>query len=295
MNDFDRQYLSLLKRVLSRGERRITRSGAGTISVHGEMIKHDLSRGFPLTTLRAIPFRLVSTELEWTLRGKTDKNSLQALNNHIWDKFCNPTHVKHLKNYEKKFGSAFKDNDLGPIYGFQWRHFGARYTGPNSDYKGLGFDQIKTIIKLLKSRSFSKRMVITNWNPAQVEEMAVPCCPVAFSVIRHGDRLNLSFFQRSADAVIGLPFDFAFYALLLHLFALEARLKPGSIVGFFNNIEIFDQHIANAKKLIRRTPKRLARMETRDFKTILKWKHDDSRLAGYKPNDQLKFEVHFSS
>lgn len=295
MNEFDPQYLSLIRRVLTKGDKRITRSGAGTRSIHGEMIKHNLSKGFPLTTLRAIPFRLVSTELEWTLRGETDKKSLQALNNHIWDKFCNPTHIKKFKNDQATYDRMLNDNDLGPIYGFQWRHFGAKYTGPNSRYNNLGFDQIKATIKMLKNNSFSKRMLVTNWNPIQIPEMAVPSCPVVFQLIRHGKRLNLSFFQRSADAMIGLPFDFAFYALLLHLFALEAKLEPGDVVGFFNNVEIFDKHHSAARAIAKRKARNLGKLKIRNFKGIFKWKHSDTQLIGYKSNKPMKLEVNISS
>jgi thymidylate synthase len=295
MNDFDSQYISLIKQVLADGTERITRSGAGTISIHGQMIKHDMSKGFPLTTMRSIPFRLVASELEWTLKGKTDKGSLNEKDNHIWDKFCNPKYVKDFKNNKETYDLMSKQNDLGPIYGFQWRHFGASYKGCEADYQSQGFDQIQNLIDMLSKNTYSKRLLVTNWNPKDVPEMAVPSCPCMFQLIRHGDKLNLSFFQRSVDCMIGLPFDFAFHALLLHLFCLQTGLKEGSVVGFFNNVEIFSQHIDGAKELIKRKPRGLGILKTNNFENILNWKFQDTDLLEYIPNESLKFEVNISS
>jgi len=294
-NNFDAQYISLIKSVLTDGSERTTRSGAGTISIHGQMIRHDMSSGFPLTTLRTIPFRLIASELEWTLKGKTDKKSLNEYDNHIWDKFCNPKYVKDFKNNKETYDLMLNQNDLGPIYGFQWRHFGAEYVGCGADYSGKGFDQIKNLVDMLDKNMYSKRLLVTNWNPKDVPEMAVPSCPCMFQLIRHGDKLNLSFFQRSADCIIGLPFDFAFYALLLHLFCLQTGLKEGTIVGFFNNVEIFDKHIEGAKEIIKRKPKNLGTVKTKNFKDIFNWNFKDSILLGYEPNESLKFEVNISS
>ena len=294
-NTFDTQYSSLINTVLMTGDQRITRSGAGTISIHGQMIKHDMSEGFPLTTLRHIPFKLVASELEWTLAGKTDKKSLNDLDNHIWDKFCNPMFVTDFKNNKETYDLMLRQNDLGPIYGFQWRHFGAEYDTCDSDYGGQGFDQIKNLVEMLAKNTFSKRLLVTNWNPRDVPKMAVPSCPCMFELIRHGDKLNLSFFQRSADCMIGLPFDFAFHALLLHLFCLQTGLKEGSVVGFFNNVEIFNQHIEGAKEIIKNEPKKLGNLETKNFKDVFEWSSGDTQLLGYGPNPAMKFEVNISS
>lgn len=294
-NNFDKQYQPLINSVLTDGFERITRSGASTLSIHGHMIKHDMAEGFPLTTLRSIPFHLVASELEWALKGKTDKKSLNELGNHIWDKFCNPKYITHFKNDQETYDLMFNENDLGPIYGFQWRHFGANYVDTGTDYSLKGFDQIQNLIDMLKKNTFSKRLIVTNWHPKDVPEMAVPSCPCMFQLIRHGNKLNLSFFQRSADCMVGLPFDFAFHALLLHLFALQTGLQAGSVVGFFNNVEIFNQHIDGAKKLIKKTPKKLGELETKQFNNILDWKFSDSQLLEYEPNESMKFEVNISS
>jgi thymidylate synthase len=294
-NNFDKQYIDLINSVLSDGFERITRSGASTISIHGQMIRHDMSEGFPLTTLRNIPFRLIASELEWTLRGKTDKKSLNEYDNHIWDKFCNPKFVNDFKNDKETYDLMKSQNDLGPIYGFQWRYFGANYKGPDEDYSGQGFDQIQNLIDMLSKNTYSKRLLVTNWNPKDVPEMAVPSCPCMFQLVRHGEKLNLSFFQRSTDCMIGLPFDFAFHALLLHLFSLQTGLQAGSIVGFFNNVEIFNQHIEGAKELVKRIPNKLGNLKTSDFRDILSWKHSNTQLTDYAPNESMKFEVNVSS
>jgi len=294
-NKFDAQYLALINTVLAEGTERITRSDAGTISIHGHMIKHDLAEGFPLTTLRPIPFRLIASELEWTLQGKTNKKSLNEMGNHIWDKFCNPKYVKNFKNDQETYDLMFKEDDLGPIYGFQWRHFGSEYVDQNTDYVGKGFDQIRNLSEMLNKNTYSKRLLITNWNPKDVPEMAVPSCPCMIQLIRHGNKLNLSFFQRSADCMVGLPFDFAFHALLLHLFSLQTSLQAGSVVGFFNNVEIFNQNIEGAKEIINRKPTSLGILNTKNFKDILNWKFTDTELLKYEPNNPMKFEVNISS
>ena len=217
------------------------------------------------------------------------------MDNHIWDKFCNPKFVKNFKNDKETYDLMREQDDLGPIYGFQWRHFGAKYIDQKTDYSGKGFDQIQNLVEMLKKNTFSKRLVVTNWNPEDVAEMAVPSCPCMFQLIRHGDKLNLSFFQRSADCMVGLPFDFAFHALLLHLFAMQTGLQAGSVVGFFNNVEIFNQHIEGAKEILQRSPKVRGSLNTKNFENILRWKYKDTDLNGYNPNEPMKFEVNISS
>jgi thymidylate synthase len=227
--------------------------------------------------------------------GKTDKKSINEFDNHIWDKFCNPKYVKDFKNNQETYDLMFKENDLGPIYGFQWRNFGAEYVGPYADYTGQGFDQIQNLMNMLNKNSYSKRLIITNWNPKDVPEMAVPSCPCMIQLIRHGNKLNLSFFQRSVDCMVGLPFDFAFHALLLHLFSLQTNLVAGSVVGFFNNAEIFNQHIDGAKEVTKRLPKKLGILDTKSFTDVLSWKSTDTQLLNYYPNSSMKFEVNISS
>jgi thymidylate synthase len=290
MNSFDHSYKALIGRVLDRGVLRTNRTGFPNRCIFGETISHDLSEGFPLTTLRNIPIRLIASELDFYLKGLTDKRWLQERDNHIWDKFANSQKVKYGRDAEERAKMEL-ENDLGPIYGFQWRHFGAEYRGSECDYTGEGIDQIKRIIERIKRHPDSKSLVVSGWNPAQIEQMAVPLCPFAFQIIRFGDQLNLSFFQRSIDCMVGLPFDFAQYALLLHLLALETNLKPGKVIGFFTNVEIFSSHEEGARELLTRDIYPLPMLRVKDFKGLDEWSYTDVVLENYQSNDRLKFEV----
>ncbi len=289
-NNFDRQYKKLIATVLQKGTERIVKAGAKTLSIHGEMIKHDLSEGFPLTTLRKIPFRLIASELEWILKGRTDKKWLQERDNHIWDHWANPQKAAYAVD-PASIENMSKEDDLGPIYGFQWRHFGAEYENHNTDYLGRGFDQIQFVLDRMHRKPFSKNLLVSSWNPIQLDQMSIPPCSFSFQIIRHGDNLNLSFYQRSVDAMLGLPFDFASYTLLLHLFSLEAQLKPGSVVGFFNNVEIFEQHTDTARELINRESKHLPSLKTDKFTSINDWVYTDTVVENYDPNPGIAIKV----
>ncbi len=289
-NTFDGQYKLLIQNVLENGNIRVVRSGGNTTSIHGQMIKHDLSSGFPLTTLRLIPFRLIASELEWSLKGKTDKRWLQERNNHIWNKWANPEKAAYGTD-AASIDRMRNENDLGPLYGFQWRHFGAEYIDCDTDYSGKGFDQIKFILDRQYKKPFSKNLLVSSWNPSQIGQMSIPPCPFSFQIIRHGDKLNLSFFQRSVDAMIGLPFDFALYALLLHLFCLQTKLKEGSVVGFFNNVEIFEQHINSAKEIVDRQSNILPIIKTEKFERLDDWTYTDTSLENYNACPAMKLEV----
>ncbi|MDO8480551.1 MAG: thymidylate synthase [Nanoarchaeota archaeon] len=283
-------YLSIVKEILEKGEAKTDRTGTGTRAIFGVKFEHDMSSGFPLLTTKKMPFRLIASELEFFIKGITDKAWLQEKNNHIWDEWCSPSKVPygHDEATKKKM---LEETDLGPVYGFQWRHFGASYNDQHTDYSGKGVDQLKELVHLLKTDPSSRRMIISAWNPADQSKMALPPCHYAIQVTVLGGKLNLLWHQRSVDTMLGLPFNIASYALLLHLLAKEAGLQEGKLVGFLGDVHIYENHIEGAKEQLKRAPMKLPRIITSNFKSIFEWTHTDSTIEGYESHPALKFPI----
>lgn len=290
MNTFDQKYLALLTQV-RQGYLKPTRSGATALMVPGATFEHDMREGFPLTTLRKVKFDLIASELQFHLTGSTDKKWLQDRGNHIWDDWCDPAIIPYASDEDTK-RKMRAERDLGPLYGFQWRHFGAPYQGYEKGYTGQGVDQIAVLLHTLKNNPESKRMVVTCWNPSDLGRQAIPPCPFAFSLSVFGDTLHLSFFQRSVDIMLGFPFDFASHALLLDLLAKEVGLKAGKVTAYFANVELYESHIPAADELLARTPaQNLPGITTETFISLLEWNCRDSHLTDYQPASPLKINI----
>ncbi len=190
--------------------------------------------------------------------------------------------------------AALAENDLGPIYGFQWRHFGADYKGKDADYTGKGVDQLSEIVRTLKENPNDRRMVVFAWDPIDIyknKNMALPPCHYGFQVTVIDNKLNLMWNQRSVDVMLGLPFNIASYATLLHLLAKESGLKEGQLVGFLGDTHIYVNHIEGAREQLSREPYPLPRIETPRFTSIFDWKYTDTRLLNYRHHPHIKFEV----
>ena len=272
-------YLDIVRKILERGEVKHNRTGVDTIAIAGAMFQHDMADGFPLLTTKKIPLRLPASELEFFLRGLTDKRWLLERNNHIWDEWRNP--------------STGDDNDLGAIYGYQWRHFNQPYklgAGAASD-QPTAADQIQSIVNKLKTDPNDRRMLALSWNPLQLGEMALPSCFILHQVNVINGRLNLLWYQRSCDFFLGVPFDIASHALLLHLYAKEAGLKEGILTGFFADAHIYVNHIEQMKEQLARAPRALPRIETRVWDGIFEWEYTDTELIGYDPHPAIKGAV----
>ncbi len=286
-------YLDIVKTILEKGERKPNRTGVDTIAIAGAMFEHDMSKGFPMLTTKKVPFKAVASELEFFIKGLTDKNWLQARNNHIWDEWCSPKKVAYGHDAETK-KKMFEEQDLGPIYGFQWRHFNADYQDFNTNYEGKGVDQLKRVVDKLKSDPSDRRMIVSAWNPIQLSEMALPPCHYAFQVTVINGKLNLLWNQRSVDTMLGLPFNITSYALLLHLLAKEAGLKEGKLVGFLADVHIYENHLAGAKEQLTRDPNKypLPKIVTENFTTIFDWHgSEDSKIIGYESYPKIEFEI----
>ena len=287
-----RAYLDIVDRILKEGKLENTRTGVRAYTIAGAMFEHDMSKGFPLLTTKKTPFKLVATELEFFINGITDKKWLQDKNNHIWDEWAKPQKAPYGHDEESK-KKMLEERDLGPIYGFQWRHFNAPYVSFDSDYTGQGVDQFKKIVETLKTNPRDRRMILSAWNPQQFGEMALPPCHYSFQITVIDGKLNLLWNQRSVDTMLGLPFNIASYALLLHLLAKESGLKEGKLVGFLADVHIYENHIGGAKEQLTRDPNKFAlpTIETENWQSIFDWKAENTKLLNYQSYDRIAFEI----
>ncbi|MBU0628214.1 MAG: thymidylate synthase [Nanoarchaeota archaeon] len=283
-------YLDIVKKILDNGIFKKDRTGVGTIAISGVMFEHDMSDGFPLLTTKSVPLRLVASELEFFLRGISDKKWLQDRDNHIWDEWCSPSIVPYAHDSETK-KKMLLERDLGPIYGWQWRHFGAAYKDYKTDYTGQGVDQVKRVVELLKTNPDDRQMIVLAWNPLDVDKVIPPFCHYGFQVTVLDGKLNLMWNQRSVDVALGLPFNIASYGLLLHLLAKETGFKEGKLVGFLGDTHIYSNHVDGLKEQFSRVPKKLPTVKTNNFTSIFNWKYTDSEIIGYEHHPRIKFEI----
>jgi thymidylate synthase len=283
-------YLNIVRKVLDRGFRKKNRTGIDALTIAGAMFEHDMAEGFPLLTTKRVPFRLVASELEFFIKGITDKEWLRGQNNHIWDEWCCPEKVPYGSDGETK-ARMMAERDLGPVYGWQWRRFGAAYTGWDSVPEGQGQDQLKEVVELLKKDPGSRRMLVSAWNPLDLGRMALPPCHYAFQLTVTDNSLNLLWNQRSVDVALGLPFNIAGYGCLLHLLAREAGLKEGKLTGFLGDTHIYVNHVDALKEQLGREPRKLPVIKTEKFSSVFDWNYGDSVIEGYDPCPAIKFDI----
>ena len=283
-------YLNIVKKILDSGIVKHSRTGVDAITLAGVMFEHDMSEGFPLLTTKSVPLRLVASELEFFLRGISDKKWLQERNNHIWDEWCSPSIIPYAHDSLTK-KKMLEERDLGPIYGWQWRHFGASYKGFDVDYSGKGMDQVKRLVNLLKTNPNDRQMLVLAWNPMDIDKVIPPFCHYGFQVTVLDGKLNLMWNQRSVDVALGLPFNIASYGLLLHLLCKETGFKEGRLVGFLGDTHIYTNHVDGLKEQLIREIKTLPTIRTNDFTSIFNWKYTDSEVTHYEHHPRIKFEV----
>lgn len=260
------QYLDLMRHVLETGARKEDRTGTGTYSVFGHQMRFDLAKGFPLVTTKRLHVRSIVHELLWFLRGETNVAYLNQNGVTIWDEWAN------------------ENGELGPVYGAQWRSW------PTRD--GGAIDQIADVIERIKTNPDSRRLIVTAWNPADVERMALPPCHCLFQFYVADGRLSCQLYQRSADIFIGVPFNIASYALLTHMVAHVTRLKPGEFVHTLGDAHLYANHIEQAKAQITREPLPLPRLIVkRDVKDIDSFKFDDFEIVNYQSHPHIAAPV----
>lgn len=287
-----KEYLDIVKKILDTGVKKPTRTGIDEYAIAGAIFEHEMEKGYPLLTTKKVPFRLIATELEFFIKGITDKQWLIDRNNHIWDEWANPKKAPYSHD-EKSKKRMMDERDLGAIYGFQWRHFNAEYDNYDSDYTGKGVDQLKKIVETIKTDPNDRRMIVSAWNPCMIDQMALPPCHYLFQVVAINNKLNLLWNQRSVDVMLGLPFNIASYALLLHLLAKETGLQEGKLVGFLGDVHIYENHVEGAREQLSRDSNKysLPKIETENFKSIFDWEAGDSKIINYESYPGIKFEI----
>lgn len=281
-------YLNILEKILREGVKKPTRTGIPTLSISGVMFEHDMSEGFPILTTRKMPFKGSRVETEGFIQGVTDKLWYQERGCHFWDHWCNKKKVPYRIDAETKKRMR-EERDLGPIYGFQWRHFGAEYRGFDFDYSGNGKDQLAWAIERLKKDLTDRKIVISAWNPIDLDEMALEPCHYSWQILVAGGKIDLLWNQRSVDTPIGLPNNITQYATILHLVAKELRLQEGRLVGMLGDTHIYENQIEGVNEQLKREPHPLPRIQTNNFTSIFNWKHDQTKLVDYQSHPKIDF------
>jgi thymidylate synthase len=268
-----KQYLELLQHILEYGEKKEDRTGTGTISVFGYQSRYDLREGFPLLTTKKVLFDAVVRELLWFLKGSTNINDGLKQYTPIWNAWANEA------------------GELGPVYGYQWRHWEKFVWDEKSRaYRKEHIDQITQAIAMIKENPNSRRIIVNAWNVADIDKMALPPCHAFFQFYVVNGRLDCQLYQRSADVALGVPFNIASYALLMAMVANECGLTPGIFVHTLGDAHLYLNHIDGVKEQLTRAPKGLPRLELNP-KPVLAMTFDDIRIVGYECHPFIKFPI----
>lgn len=262
-----KQYLDLLNRILTEGVQKGDRTGTGTISVFGNQMRFNLAEGFPLLTTKKLHLKSIIYELIWFLQGSTNAKWLQERGVRIWNEWADP-----------------ETGDLGHIYGYQWRSW--------PDYNGGHIDQITEVIDQIKNNPNSRRLIVSAWNVADINNMNLPPCHILFQFYVADGKLSCQLYQRSADTFLGVPFNIASYALLTMMMAQVCDLKPGDFVYTTGDTHLYLDHLDQAKLQLEREPRKLPKMKINpNVKNIFDFTYEDFELEGYDPHPHIKATV----
>lgn len=268
-----RQYLDLVKHVLEQGERKEDRTGTGTLSVFGYQTKYDLRDGFPLLTTKKVLFDAVVYELLWFLKGSTNINDGLTQHTPIWNAWAKP------------------DGELGPVYGYQWRKWEKFVWDPSKQsYQKQHIDQIQQAIDMIQKNPDSRRIIVSAWNPADIDKMALPPCHAFIQFYVANGRLDCQLYQRSADIALGVPFNIASYALLMTMIAAQCGLNPGVFTHTLGDAHVYLNHVEGLKLQLTRTPGPLPRVHLPQ-KNVFDYTFEDFNLTGYQPAPFIKFPI----
>ena len=259
------QYLRLLQSILDHGHKRDDRTGTGTIGLFGHQMRFDLTQGFPLLTTKKVHFKSIAIELLWFLKGETNIKFLKDNGVKIWDEWADP------------------DGELGPVYGKQWRSWAA----PD----GRLIDQMSRLVDEIKTNPMSRRHIVTAWNPADLDAMALPACHCFFQFYVSGNRLSCQLYQRSGDAFLGVPFNIASYALLTHMVANATGLEVGDFIHSFGDVHIYLNHIDQVRTQLERTPLPFPQLRLKAKADLFSYEYQDFALDNYQSHSVLKAPV----
>lgn len=285
-----KQYLKLLKTVLKKGELIENRTNINTISYFGTQTRYDISKSFPLLTTKKVYFKAIVHELLWFIKGDTNIKYLVDNNVRIWnewpyEKFKNSKEYKNetIEEFAKKIKTnddfAKKWGNLGPVYGKQWRNFD-------------GVDQLINAINDLKNNPRSRRIIVSSWNPKEINNVALPPCHCFYQFYVNGNKLSCQLYQRSADLFLGVPFNIASYALLTYMVAQVTNLEPHEFIHTIGDAHIYENHIDQVKIQLKRRPKKLPTLKLNpNIKNILDFKFDDIQLIDYQPHEKIEAKV----
>ncbi|KAB8138438.1 thymidylate synthase [Gracilibacillus oryzae] len=315
MSKSEQAYLDLCKRVLEEGNNRDDRTKTGTLSVFGHQMRFNLADGFPLLTTKKVPFRLIVSELLWFIKGDTNIRYLLENNNHIWNEWAfekwiesedykgpDMTDFGHRSLKDADFKEQYEEQmklftdkiltdnqfaegfgDLGSVYGSQWRSWNTT--------KGETIDQLKEVITSIKENPYSRRHIVTAWNPEDVPTMALPPCHTMFQFYVSDGKLSCQLYQRSGDIFLGVPFNIASYSLLTCLIAKECNLAPGEFVHTIGDAHIYANHIDQVKTQLTRNPKALPALKLKDFDSIFDVNVEDIEIENYEPHPAIKAPI----
>lgn len=315
MNNFDKAYHDLCKRVLEEGENKDDRTGTGTISIFGHQMRFDLSEGFPLLTTKKVSFKLIATELLWFIKGDTNIRYLLQYKNNIWNEWAfkkwiesndydgpdmtdfgrrslvddefNEQYKAQLAIFKDKILNdddfMIKYGDLGNVYGKQWRDW--------KDQDGKRFDQLKTLIENIKQNPNSRRHIISAWNPTEIDTMALPPCHTLFQFYVKDGKLSCQLYQRSADIFLGVPFNIASYSLLTHLIAKECGLEVGEFVHTFGDAHIYKNHMDAINEQLSRDSYDAPKLNINTDKSLFDIEYEDLEIDGYESHPSIKAPI----
>ncbi|KAL1324193.1 hypothetical protein HN51_034365 [Arachis hypogaea] len=280
------KYLRLVQEIISEGTTKDDRTGTGTLSKFGCQMRFNLRRSFPLLTTKRVFWRGVVEELLWFISGSTSAKVLQDKGIHIWDGNASREYLDSISLTDREEG------DLGPVYGFQWRHFGARYTDMHADYSGQGFDQLLDVINKIKHNPDDRRIILSAWNPADLKLMALPPCHMFAQFYVANGELSCQMYQRSADMGLGVPFNIASYALLTCMIAHVCDLVPGDFIHVIGDAHVYRNHVRPLQEQLQNHPKPFPILKINPKKKdIDSFVAADFNLIGYDPHQKIEMKM----
>ncbi|KAL5287623.1 TYMS.2 family protein [Megaselia abdita] len=286
VNKDEQQYLNLISKILTEGKDRSDRTGVGTRSIFGSHMRFNLRNQFPLLTTKKVFWRAVAEELLWFVKGQTDSKILKEKNIKIWE-------GNSTREFLDKCGLTDREEgDLGPVYGFQWRYFGAEYKTCHDDYMGQGVDQLKNVINTIKNNPTDRRICMSSWNPVDIPKMALPPCHCFVQFFVEDNELSCSLYQRAGDIGLGVPFNIASYALLTYMIAHVCGLKTGDFVHNIGDTHIYKNHLDPLKEQVGRVPRPFPSLIfNRKVENIEDFTFEDFSIVGYNPYPPIKLEM----